>query len=108
MRSISTLHICLNLAEDLDIHPLLESRDPVKLCLVIVCPTKRESKQRPKFLVRIPLYSIVHYSHSGKHKRSEDDLISDRIMTSEGDLSFPTQIGRGSDVRPTSPNLTMF
>ena len=27
----------------------------VQLCLVIVCPTKREGKQRPKFLVRIPL-----------------------------------------------------
>ena len=27
----------------------------VQLCLVIVCPTKRKGKQRPKFLVRIPL-----------------------------------------------------
>ena len=31
------------------------SRDPVQLCLVIVCPTKRKGKKRPKFLVRIPL-----------------------------------------------------
>ena len=31
------------------------SRDPVQLCLVFVCPAKREGKQRPKFLVRIPL-----------------------------------------------------
>ena len=44
-----------NLAEDLHICPVLECRNPVQLCLVIVCPTKREGKQRPKFLVRIPL-----------------------------------------------------
>ena len=44
-----------NLAEDLHIRPVLECRNPVQLCLVIVCPTKREGKQRPKFLVHIPL-----------------------------------------------------
>ena len=43
------------LAEDLHIHPVLVCRNPVQLCLVIVCPTKREGKQRPKFLVHIPL-----------------------------------------------------
>ena len=47
--------IDLNLAEDLHIRPVLKCRNPVPLCLVIVCPTKREGKQRPKFLVRIPL-----------------------------------------------------
>ena len=31
-----------NLAKDLDIHLMLKSRNPVQLCLVIVCPTKRE------------------------------------------------------------------
>ena len=31
------------------------SRDPVQLCLVIVCPTKSEGKQRPKFLICILL-----------------------------------------------------
>ena len=44
-----------NLAEDLHIRPVLECRNPVQLCRVIVCPTKRKGKQRPKFLVRIPL-----------------------------------------------------
>ena len=47
--------IDLNLAEDLHIRPVLKCRNPVPLCLVIVCPTKREGKQRLKFLVRIPL-----------------------------------------------------
>ena len=45
----------MNLAEDLHIRPVLKCRNPVQLCLVIVCPTKSEGKQRPKFLVRIPL-----------------------------------------------------
>ena len=44
-----------NLAEDLHIRPVLECRKPVQLCMVIVCPTKGEGKQRPKYLVRIPL-----------------------------------------------------
>ena len=47
--------VCINLAEDLDIRLVLKSRNPVQLCLVIVCPTKREGKQRPKFLVHIQL-----------------------------------------------------
>ena len=52
-----TLHpyFHLNLAEDLHNRPVLVCRNPVQLCLVIVCPTKREGKQRPKFLVLIPL-----------------------------------------------------
>ena len=45
--------VCINLAEDLDIRLVLKSRNFVQLCLVIVCPTKREGKQRPKFLVRM-------------------------------------------------------
>ena len=45
----------INLAEDLHIRPVLECRNPVQLCLVIVCPSKREGKQRPEFLVRILL-----------------------------------------------------
>ena len=47
--------VVLYLAEDLHIRPVLECRNPVQLCLVIVCPIKRKGKQRPKFLVRIPL-----------------------------------------------------
>ena len=43
------------LAEDLHIRPVPECRNPVQLCLDIVSPTKREGKQRPRFLVRIPL-----------------------------------------------------
>ena len=54
--AISILSVTFtNLAEDLHIRPVLKCRNPVQLCLVIVCPTKREGKQRPKFLVCIPL-----------------------------------------------------
>ena len=63
-RQITRAHKCHKISKNnpadyyFDIRWPLKSRNLVQPCLVIVCPTKKGNKQRPKFLVHIQVATI--------------------------------------------------
>ena len=75
---------------------------------------QKDKYETSKMGILCPFENLIKFAQKSKNLIQENTKDRKTIlyqivyMTSEGDLSFLTQIGRGSDVRPTSPNLTLF